>query len=170
MVYAARIRPSCRHSIPNRSFQISQWKEKYCPRSKVQCYPSPWQLRSVVRPRPPSSIMRATSQTRHLAWLDVTFTTDMSFNDVSAQLGAGGTHEGWRYATGDEFNTLVSHYTGEPISGYTKVYQEVDKIDGLVSRLGYAQCQMARRSGGQPRPVFSRRRRPGIRFLTRPAA
>lgn len=73
-----------------------------------------------------------------LDWLDVTKTANMSYNAVSGQLGAGGTYEGWRYATGDEFNGLVGNYTGAVIAPgtYGQVDQEVDKIDGLVSLLG----------------------------------
>lgn len=73
-----------------------------------------------------------------LDWRDVTATAGMSFNDVSSQLGAGGQFAGWRYATGDEFNTLVSNYSGVVIPagyhGYTNM--EPDRIDGLVTLLG----------------------------------
>ena len=37
-----------------------------------------------------------------LKWLDLTETANMSFNDVSALLGAGGTFDGFRYATSAE--------------------------------------------------------------------
>jgi hypothetical protein len=42
-----------------------------------------------------------------LDWLDVTASVNMSFDQVSAQFGVGGTFEGWRYASGDEFNALI---------------------------------------------------------------
>ena len=32
-------------------------------------------------------------------WLDLTATQDMSYNDVKAQMGIGGSLEGWQYAT-----------------------------------------------------------------------
>ena len=41
-----------------------------------------------------------------LDWLDVTFTVDRSYNDVSSQVGGSGDFEGWRYASRQEFDTL----------------------------------------------------------------
>lgn len=69
-------------------------------------------------------------------WLDVTSSVNMSVNQVNSQFGAGGLFEGWRYASGDEFNQLVGNYTGNPVSGYSSVSQEPDLIDGLVIILG----------------------------------
>lgn len=73
-----------------------------------------------------------------LDWLDVTTTAGMSFNQVSSQLGTGGQFAGWRYASGDEFNTLVSNYSGIGIpAGYHgQTNMEPDLIDGLVTLLG----------------------------------
>lgn len=73
-----------------------------------------------------------------LDWLDVTETVNMSFDTITGMLGAGGAYSGWRYATGDEFNTLVGNYTGVPITAgfYGMVIQEPDRIDGLVAMLG----------------------------------
>lgn len=73
-----------------------------------------------------------------LDWLDVTTTAGMSFNQVSSQLGIGGQFAGWRYATLDEFNTLVSNYSGIVIAtgNYGQVNMETDRIDGLVALLG----------------------------------
>lgn len=71
-----------------------------------------------------------------LDWLDVTITAGMSVNSVKSQLVAGGLYEGWRYATGDEFNSLVGNYTRATISTYGYVNQEPAKIDGLVVMLG----------------------------------
>ncbi len=45
----------------------------------------------------------------NLDWLDLTETNDMSYNDVSAQLGAGGMFEGFRYATNAEVIALWSN-------------------------------------------------------------
>lgn len=70
-----------------------------------------------------------------LDWLDVTQTVNMSFNDVTAQLG-GGTLAGWRYATQIEFNTLIGDYTGVPIidpGSPSPIDQDPDLIDGLIS-------------------------------------
>ncbi len=41
-----------------------------------------------------------------LQWLDLTLSTDLSANEVDAQLGVGGTFEGWRYASVAEVLTL----------------------------------------------------------------
>lgn len=73
-----------------------------------------------------------------LDWLDVTTTAGMSFNQVSSQFGIGGQFAGWRYATLDEFNTLVSNYSGIAIAAgnYGQVTMETDRIDGLVTLLG----------------------------------
>ena len=50
-----------------------------------------------------------------LDWLDVTASKHLSYDNVSAQFGAGGTFAGYRYATRSEFNTLVNNYTGSSI-------------------------------------------------------
>lgn len=79
-----------------------------------------------------------TDTATNLDWLDVTTTAGMSFNYVSSQLGVGGQFAGWRYATGDEFNTLVSNFSGVsiPTGAYYVQPLETDRIDGLVSLLG----------------------------------
>jgi hypothetical protein len=73
-----------------------------------------------------------------LDWLDVTASTNRSYNDISSQFGTGKDFYGWRYATGVEFNALVTNYTGKNIApNNTKhVYHQEDKIDGLVSLSG----------------------------------
>ncbi len=73
-----------------------------------------------------------------LDWLDVTESVFRSYNDVSSQFVTGGDLEGWRYATGVEFNALVTNYTGNPTSPAetSVIYHHDDKIDGLVSLLG----------------------------------
>ena len=42
-----------------------------------------------------------------LDWLDVTASTNLSFSYVSSQFGTGGQFEGWRYASGADFTTLL---------------------------------------------------------------
>lgn len=76
--------------------------------------------------------------TSGLDWLDVTASINMSYNDVSNQLGNGGLFDGWRYATGDEFNTLLSAYTGVANNGYnfTKVDSTTGVTDSLIQLLG----------------------------------
>ncbi len=71
-----------------------------------------------------------------LDWMDVTETSGISYDEVSVQLGVGGTYEGWRYATDIEFNTLVGNYTNKNITEFGLVGQESNLIDGLVSLLG----------------------------------
>lgn len=71
-----------------------------------------------------------------LDWLDVTATTGRSYFDVQAQLGPGQAYSGWRHATLDEFNQLVSNFTGLPIATYDRVEQEPNLIDPLVVLLG----------------------------------
>ena len=71
-----------------------------------------------------------------LDWLDVTQSVNLSFDAVNAQLGAGGQFAGWRYATGDEFNALITNATGTPTAGnYGYINQEPDRTDALVALL-----------------------------------
>ncbi|MDP2810801.1 MAG: hypothetical protein Q8O34_11700 [Rhodocyclaceae bacterium] len=46
-----------------------------------------------------------------LDWLDVTLTANMARFLVERDMWAGGDLEGWRFATGNEFNALVSNWT-----------------------------------------------------------
>lgn len=78
-----------------------------------------------------------TDKTSGLDWLDITNTFGKSYDYVSSQFGEAGLYAGWRYATGEEFNSLISNYTGATISGYGVINQETDLIDGLVTMLGY---------------------------------
>lgn len=50
-----------------------------------------------------------------LDWLDVTVTRGLSYNQVTTQLGAGGTYDGYRYATVAELDQLIINF------GYTAV-------------------------------------------------
>lgn len=58
------------------------------------------------------NITRDTST--NLEWLDLTVTTGSSFNDVSAQLTAGGTLDGFRFATTSEVAALWSSFGFSP--------------------------------------------------------
>jgi hypothetical protein len=71
-----------------------------------------------------------------LDWLDVTASVNWSFTDISLEFGNGGEFQGWRHATGDEFNTLVGNFTGNPVTSYGYVNQEEDLTDGLIVLLG----------------------------------
>ena len=56
----------------------------------------------------PGTLTRDTVQ--GLDFLDLEDTLGRSFQDVSSQLGSGGEFEGFRYATFDEIESLVSNY------------------------------------------------------------
>ena len=56
----------------------------------------------------PGTLTRDTVQ--GLDFLDLEDTFGRSFQDVSSQLGSGGEFEGFRYATVDEIDSLVSNY------------------------------------------------------------
>lgn len=45
-----------------------------------------------------------------LEWLDLTETNNMTFNEVSSELGTGGMFEGWRYATNEEVVSLWNNF------------------------------------------------------------
>lgn len=73
-----------------------------------------------------------------LDWLDVTASVNRSFNDVFSHLGAGGDFYGWRFASSNEFNSLLSSWTGIPITsnGRTITTGTTPSIDGLVTLFG----------------------------------
>ena len=79
-----------------------------------------------------------TDTSTSLSWLDVTATVNRSFNDISTQFGVGGEFEGWRYATGLEFNALLSSWTGIPavIANRTITTGTSPSVDGLVTLFG----------------------------------
>lgn len=84
-----------------------------------------------------------------LDWLDVTESINKSYNDVIELLENNGDFSGYRYATADEFNTLISNYTGIPIS-QTQVRQVIDKpinTDKLMNMLGSTQSPAKRLRG-----------------------
>ncbi len=73
-----------------------------------------------------------------LDWLDVTRSENRSFDDISSQLESGGEFDGWRYATTDEFSTMVSDYTDDTYiySEFGRNHYENGIMDTLVSLLG----------------------------------
>jgi len=90
-----------------------------------------------------------TDTNSQLDWLDVTTSKGQSYNYVSGQFGAGEVYAGWRYATGREFNGLVSAWTGKSISptNYGIVGQEnhlYARIDGLIEMLSTASAPASR--------------------------
>lgn len=54
-----------------------------------------------------------TDTTSGLDWLDTSFTANQSYDQVTTEL-AGGSLNGWRYATADDLFTLISNFTGTP--------------------------------------------------------
>lgn len=50
-----------------------------------------------------------------LEWLDLTVTTDQSYNDVVARIN-GGDLQGWAYATGTQFDALIGSFGGQPMT------------------------------------------------------
>ena len=72
-----------------------------------------------------------------LEWLDLTETTGMSYNQVIAELGAGGSLYGWEYATGTQFETMLANYTGytNTSSGLSIFPNETNSIDDLIQLL-----------------------------------
>ena len=48
-----------------------------------------------------------------LDWLDLAETAGMSYNEVSAELGAGGLFEGWSYATLDQVSAFWDAFGGD---------------------------------------------------------
>ena len=84
-----------------------------------------------------------------LDWLDVPITANKSYNTIFDQLGPGGEFDGFRYATAQEFNTLISHYTAVSRS-QTQVRQVLDAStdpDNLMRMLGSTQTPVKRRRG-----------------------
>lgn len=49
-----------------------------------------------------------------LDWLKVTSSAGLSYNEVSSRMGAGEAYDGWRYATGTDFNALLNNAGGIP--------------------------------------------------------
>lgn len=54
-----------------------------------------------------------------LEWLDLSQTRGLSFTEVSAQFGAGGLYDGYRYASSIEAQTLLGQF-GLPVVSYTQ--------------------------------------------------
>jgi len=76
-----------------------------------------------------------------LEWLDVTETMGQSYNDVKAQLEPGGKYHGYRFASAEEFNTFIGHYTKTIISQTQErqVLPVSSNIDYFMSVIGSTQ-------------------------------
>lgn len=80
-----------------------------------------------------------------LDWLDVTVTRGLSYDQVTAQLGVGGTYEGYRYATVAELDQLIINFGYAKVNatcGYTAIHCDVgiltDSIivENMIQTLG----------------------------------
>jgi hypothetical protein len=79
-----------------------------------------------------------------LEWLDLSYTTDRSYNDIVRQLGPGGEFEGFRYASIAEITGLWDNLGGvRPYSGAS--IENRDLFDIVAALLGEAvDCGMLR--------------------------
>ena len=68
-----------------------------------------------------------------LEWLDLTTSTNRSYNDISSQFGAGGDFEGWRYATG---NDVVGFIANAGMTLYTRITVNYEPAVQLLSLWG----------------------------------
>jgi hypothetical protein len=70
-----------------------------------------------------------------LEWLDLSASNGQSFKQVSAQFGAGGTFDGYRYATQAEVQNLMGNF-GLPVGPYstfnTSVAPQLASFDSLL--------------------------------------
>jgi len=72
-----------------------------------------------------------------LDWLDVTTTVNMSKLEMLAQLGTGGTYDGWRYATRVEFMGMMDNFLGNTTStAVGSVNKTGDETQWLVDAFG----------------------------------
>ena len=72
-----------------------------------------------------------------LEWLDLSYTTDRSYNDVAGQLQPGGEFDGFRYASIAEITNLWDHLGGvRPYSGAS--IENRDLFDIVAELLGEA--------------------------------
>lgn len=69
-----------------------------------------------------------------LEWLDLTKSTNRSFNDVSNELGVGGNFAGFRYATIDEINTFWANAGIPNIESFTEA--NLEPVASLMSLIG----------------------------------
>jgi hypothetical protein len=76
-----------------------------------------------------------------LDWLDVTTSVNQTFDYVGSQFGVGEVYEGWRFATGNEFNALVNGAAGTNVTSLTlqnflPEVNDYSAADQLLSLLG----------------------------------
>lgn len=72
-----------------------------------------------------------------LDWLDVSLSTNQSYNYVNSQFGNGGEYQGWHYATGLEVFDLVTRYADIPNSQFAEITRiNHESIAGIMDLLG----------------------------------
>lgn len=69
-------------------------------------------------------------------WLDLSQTLGMNFNTVNSRLGAGGKFEGFRYATGTEYETLWRGTSYDHINWYSSTYNNDPDETGRALEIG----------------------------------
>ena len=78
-----------------------------------------------------------------LEWLNWTVTTNLSYNDMLTELGAGGSYEGWRHATREEVrivaNNIDQSLIADPLAPiYYHVRQDAGAaVNNINSYLGF---------------------------------
>ena len=70
-----------------------------------------------------------------LEWLDLTATADMTYNEVTSQLGVGGGFEGWHYASTSHVSALWDPFGGSSIydgwsTANNNLFSEIASLDG----------------------------------------
>lgn len=65
-------------------------------------------------PASPDGMNLSFDSSTNLEWLDLPLTVGQSFNNISAQLGSGGTFSGFRYATTAEVTALWTNFGISP--------------------------------------------------------
>jgi hypothetical protein len=82
-------------------------------------------------------------------WLDLTATAGMSYNQVSAQLGPGGTFDGWTYATGAQVEGLWTAFGGDAAYYNGWSTQNNGLFDVIAPLMGDLHCAINACSPGE---------------------
>ncbi|MDH5325909.1 MAG: PEP-CTERM sorting domain-containing protein [Gammaproteobacteria bacterium] len=95
-----------------------------------------------------------------LQWLDLSVTSNWSYNDVTSEFGSGGLFEGWRYATVNEFRDLAAEagiYVPSTPADYYGIADEVIALLTLLDAPGFTPTSGIQSYGtlGQTREEFS---------------
>ncbi len=74
-----------------------------------------------------------------LEWLDLTYTTNRSYNDISSKFGAGLEFEGWRYANSGELAGLWTEFGGNgSYTGWSSANNGL--VDTITALMGETWC------------------------------